>query len=68
MSGEREKKEGNKHLGFLCLRTHKEHIFSLKKNQFLGRLQIMLLFICLIYSGLKHPQVFEQFSNVRTRS
>jgi hypothetical protein len=60
MSGEGGKKEGNKHLAFLCLRTHKEHI--------LGRLQIILLFICLIYSGLKHPQVFEQFSNVRTRS
>jgi hypothetical protein len=32
MNDEGEKKEGNKHFGFLCLRTHKEHIFSFKKK------------------------------------
>jgi hypothetical protein len=49
MSGEgKEEEKGNEHLGFLCLKTHKEHIF-------------------LVDSGLKQPQVFEQFSNVRTR-
>jgi hypothetical protein len=34
MSGEGKKEEGNKNLGFLCLKTHKEHIFSFFRKKF----------------------------------